>query len=230
MGTDFVPRIRVTHPSMNKLILVDRGRDFTDVLRWQFREHPEVEIVCGRFEDLPTYDCVITAGNSFGLMDAGMDLAVVRHFGTHLMSAIQQRILDDYLGEQPVGTSIIVPTGHLNHPFVAHTPTMRAPMNIRGTDHVYVALWAALTAVHRHNRSESRQIHSRLSSPCHFAIMFFMPEVGPQSRVRKGKSAWRKNLLDHGRCASYAPLGMAGKNEPPRNNKKSDNCVSPSVI
>ena len=145
---------------MNRLILVDRGRDFTDVLRWQFREHPEVEIVCGRFEDFPTYDCVITAGNSFGLMDAGMDLAVVRHFGTHLMSAIQQRILDDYLGEQPVGTSIIVPTGHLHHPFVAHTPTMRAPMNIRGTDHVYVALWAALTAVHRHNRSESRQIHS----------------------------------------------------------------------
>ncbi|MCW0220360.1 MAG: macro domain-containing protein [Prosthecobacter sp.] len=143
-----------------KLIFVDRGREFTDVLRWQFHEHPEVEIVCGRFEELPTFDCVITAGNSFGLMDAGMDLAVVRHFGPQIMERIQQRILDDYRGEQPIGTSLIVPTGHHAHPFVAHTPTMRVPMNIRGSDYVYVALWAALTAVHRHNRDESRKINS----------------------------------------------------------------------
>jgi O-acetyl-ADP-ribose deacetylase (regulator of RNase III) len=86
-----------------QLILVNRGREFCDVLRVQFRAHPEVEIVCGRFEDLPVFDCVITTGNSFGLMDAGMDLAVVRYFGSHVMERIQKRILDDYLGEQPVG-------------------------------------------------------------------------------------------------------------------------------
>jgi O-acetyl-ADP-ribose deacetylase (regulator of RNase III) len=143
-----------------RLILVDRGTEFCDVLRWQFRSHPEVQIVCGRFEDLPSFDCVITAGNSFGLMDAGMDLAVVRFFGCHVMDVIQKRILEDFLGEQPVGTCIIVPTNHVNHPFVAHAPTMRIPMNIQGTDHVYLAMWAALTAVHRHNRAEPRKIDS----------------------------------------------------------------------
>jgi len=143
-----------------RLILVDRGQEMCEIFRWQFREHPEVEIACGRFEDLPVYDCVITAANSFGLMDAGMDLAVVKHFGRDLMDRIQRKILDDYLGEQPVGTSIIVPTGHPEHPFVAHTPTMRIPMNIRGTDHVYAAMWASLTAVHRHNRDAERQIRT----------------------------------------------------------------------
>jgi len=143
-----------------RLILVDRGKEFCDVLRWRFRSHPEVEIVCGRFEDLPSFDCVVTAGNWFGLMDAGMVLAVVRFFGRHVMELIQKQILDDYLGEQPVGTCIIVPTGHASHPFVAHAPTMRVPMNIQGTDHVYLAMWATLTAVHRHNRSESRKIDS----------------------------------------------------------------------
>ena len=143
-----------------RLVLVDRGKEFCDIVRWQFRAHPEVQIVCGRFEDLPSFDCVVTAGNSFGLMDAGMDLAVVRFFGRHVMERIQKQILDDYLGEQPVGTCIIVPTDHAAHPFVAHAPTMRVPMNIRGTDHVYLAMWAALTAVHRHNRSESRKIDS----------------------------------------------------------------------
>ena len=141
-----------------RLILVDRGKELCDVLRWEFRTHPEVEIVHGRFEDLPSFDCVITAGNSFGLMDAGIDLAVVRYFGRHVMERIQRQILDDYLGEQPVGTCILIPTDHAAHPFVAHSPTMRVPMNIQGTDHVYLALWASLTAVHRHNRTEERQI------------------------------------------------------------------------
>jgi O-acetyl-ADP-ribose deacetylase (regulator of RNase III) len=143
-----------------QLIIVDRGKEFCDVARWQFREHPEVQVVCGKFEELPSYDCVVTAGNSFGLMDAGMDLAVVRYFGGHVMEEIQRRILEDHLGEQPVGTCLIVPTGHSAHPFAAHAPTMRIPMNIQGTDHVYLAMWAALTAVHRHNRSEPQKIHS----------------------------------------------------------------------
>ena len=95
-----------------QLIIADRGKEFCDVARWQFREHPEVQIVCGKFEDLPAFDCVVTAGNSFGLMDAGMDLAVVRYFGLHVMESIQRQIVDDYLGEQPVGTCLIVPTGH----------------------------------------------------------------------------------------------------------------------
>jgi O-acetyl-ADP-ribose deacetylase (regulator of RNase III) len=143
-----------------QLILVDRGNSFCEVARRQFRAHPEVQIVCGRFEDVPAFDCVVTAGNSFGLMDAGMDLAVVRFFGRPVMDRIQKLILDDYLGEQPVGTCLIVPTDHAAHPFVAHAPTMRVPMNIQGTDHVYLAMWAALTAVHRHNRAESRKIES----------------------------------------------------------------------
>lgn len=129
-----------------------------DVLRWEFRTRPDVEIVHGRFEDLPCFDCVVTAGNSFGLMDAGVDLAVVRYFGRHVMERVQKCILDDHLGEQPVGTCMIIPTDHATHPFVAHAPTMRVPMNIQGTDHVYLALWAALTAVHRHNRVEARKI------------------------------------------------------------------------
>ena len=141
-----------------RLAIVSRDREFGEVARWEFRTHPEVEVIHGRFEDVPEFDCVVTAGNSFGLMDAGMDLAVVKFFGTHVMESIQQLILQEHLGEQPVGTCLIVATGHLRHPFVAHAPTMRAPMNVMGTDNVYLAMWASLCAVHRHNQKESRKI------------------------------------------------------------------------
>lgn len=148
------------HKRMTQFILVDRRKDTCDVLRWQFREHPEVQVVCGKFEELPVYDCVITPGNSFGLMDAGMDLAVVRFFGRHVMDQIQKEILSGYLGEQPVGTCVLVPTAHPDHPYVAHAPTMRVPTNIHGTDNVYLSVWAALTSIHRHNRTAARKINT----------------------------------------------------------------------
>jgi O-acetyl-ADP-ribose deacetylase (regulator of RNase III) len=141
-----------------RLILVDPNKEGCDVMRWQFRAHPEVQVVCDRFEKLPTFDCIITAANSFGLMDAGIDRAVVKFFGESIMHAVQKKILEDYLGEQPVGTCLLIPTGHPTHPYVAHAPTMRVPQNITGTDNIYLAMWATLTEIHRHNRTEVRKI------------------------------------------------------------------------
>jgi O-acetyl-ADP-ribose deacetylase (regulator of RNase III) len=102
---------------------------------------------------------MVSAANSFGLMDGGVDWAIVRFFGESLQAKVQERILQEYLGEQPVGTSLIVETGHPRHPFVAHTPTMRVPMPITRTDNVYLAMWAMLQAVHRHNQHAEQRIN-----------------------------------------------------------------------
>jgi O-acetyl-ADP-ribose deacetylase (regulator of RNase III) len=92
------------------------------------------------------------------MMDGGMDAAITEFFGISLMERVQQKILDDYLGEQSVGTSFIIATGHPQHPFLAHTPTMRVPMQIVGTDIPYIAMWAMLLAVEHHNRHQSQKI------------------------------------------------------------------------
>jgi O-acetyl-ADP-ribose deacetylase (regulator of RNase III) len=101
---------------------------------------------------------MVSAANSFGLMDGGVDLAITRFFGVQLMERVQAHILREYLGEQPVGTSFIVETHHPKHPFLAHTPTMRVPMAITGTDNVYVAMRAMLLAVRQHNTCSSDTI------------------------------------------------------------------------
>jgi len=49
-----------------------------------FCEFPEVSVVQGRFESLPEFDCVVSAANSFGLMDGGVDLAITNFFGVDL--------------------------------------------------------------------------------------------------------------------------------------------------
>jgi O-acetyl-ADP-ribose deacetylase (regulator of RNase III) len=143
-----------------RFIIATRTKDTAEEIRWVARDLPELEVHLGSFEEAPSFDCVATAGNSFGLMDAGMDLAVLKFFGRELQNVIQRKILDDFCGEQPVGTAFILETGRLDHPYVAHAPTMRIPMNISGTDHVYLATWATLLAVRQHNRLAQRKIET----------------------------------------------------------------------
>lgn len=142
-----------------KLILVDPKPALCDAFHERFISLPNVEIVNGKFEDLSIYDCMVSAANSFGLMDGGVDAAIIQFFGYNLQERVQQRILDEFLGEQPVGTSIIVETNHSKHPYIAHTPTMRVPMDIAHTDHVYLAMWAMLLSVRQHNLKSEKQIN-----------------------------------------------------------------------
>lgn len=141
-----------------RFIVVTRDKDTADEIRWAAKDAPDLEVHLGSFDSISSFDCVATAGNSFGLMDAGMDLAIVKFFGTELQEKIQRKIIEDFCGEQPVGTAFIVETGRTDHPYVAHVPTMRVPMNISGTDHVYLATWATLIAAGRHNKTEKQKI------------------------------------------------------------------------
>jgi O-acetyl-ADP-ribose deacetylase (regulator of RNase III) len=143
---------------LNNIIIAAPSMDGAHELRWATRSCETIEVFSGKFEEIPSFDCVATAGNSFGLMDAGMDLAVLRFFGPEIQDRIQERILTDYFGEQPVGTSLVVPTGDSRCRWVAHSPTMRIPMNISGTDHVYLAAWATLREVHRMNVMQDARI------------------------------------------------------------------------
>jgi O-acetyl-ADP-ribose deacetylase (regulator of RNase III) len=147
------------------LLLVDPSEALCREWRKAFEELPRCEVVQGRFETLAEFDCMVAAGNSFGLMDGGVDAAITRFFGPELMARVQRRILDEFLGEQPVGTSMIVETGHAKHPLVAHTPTMRHPMPIAKTDYPYTAMRAALLAVRRHNGNSLVAPIRRLACP-----------------------------------------------------------------
>lgn len=143
-----------------KLILVDPHPTLCEAFEKRFAELPNIEVVNNYFETLPEFDCMVSAANSFGLMDGGVDLAITRFFGVGLMRRVQEKIIHEYFGEQPVGTSMIVQTDSKKHPFLAHTPTMRTPMDIRGTDNVYLAMWAMLRAVHHHNETSAKTIRT----------------------------------------------------------------------
>jgi hypothetical protein len=68
----------------------------------RFTGLPDVRVIRARFEDLEPHDAFVTAGNAFGIMTAGVDAAVVRVLGEKIMRRVQERIQDEFLGEQSV--------------------------------------------------------------------------------------------------------------------------------
>ncbi|APR86335.1 phage tail assembly-like protein [Minicystis rosea] len=155
--------------------------------RARFQPYPAVDVVFGRWEDLPPHDCFVTAGNAYGLMSAGIDAAVVRRLGPEVQDAVQLRILNEYLGEQPVGTAFLLSTGHMHVPFLCHAPTMRIPGDITRTDNVYRATRAALLCIHHNNRASDSAI-GKVVFPA-FGAGF--GGVAPDEVARQMAVAWK---------------------------------------
>lgn len=64
-----------------RLILVDPQCELCQAFGEAFAGLPRVSVVRGYFEHLPSYDYMVSAANSFGLMDGGVDAAITRYFG-----------------------------------------------------------------------------------------------------------------------------------------------------
>lgn len=82
-----------------------------------------------------------TAGNSYGIMDGGVDLAVRR-----LMPQVQERVLTavhEFGGFVPVGSCLVVETGESWCPKLLYVPTMHVPELVRGHQ-AFLACHAAL--------------------------------------------------------------------------------------
>ncbi|EIK1778910.1 macro domain-containing protein, partial [Salmonella enterica] len=109
---------------MIKLILSAPEPAMAAAFECYFQNTDNVEIIRRPFETVPEFDCMVSAANSFGLMDGGVDAAITTYFGTQLQRHVQKYIIQEYLGEQPVGTAFITETGDGEHPWLVHAPTM----------------------------------------------------------------------------------------------------------
>lgn len=110
-----------------------------------------LELIVGDITKQDEYETIATAGNSFGLMDGGVDMAIRDTF-PGIEIAVQNEIKRKYLGELNVGVACLVPMPdqYTRKPnALIYAPTMRVPCPIADTQNVYLAMWATLvTAVH----------------------------------------------------------------------------------
>ena len=137
------------------LYLLDINKRITRAWQQEFAGCPDVEIVYQDFETFmnehPEVDAIVSPANSFGIMNGGYDLAITRYFGQGLQKEVQKTILEEYLGEQPVGTSIVVPIPGQSGKVLIHTPSMRMPEIIIDPRVIYTCTRTALIAAMKHD-------------------------------------------------------------------------------
>ncbi|TCC50873.1 hypothetical protein E0H75_11980 [Kribbella capetownensis] len=149
------------------LLLVDLDADLVSAWRDVFATQIDegvVEVRQGSLLNvLPEVDAVLTAGNSYGQMDGGVDRALAGHW-PDVQRSVWAAVADEDHGYQPVGSASVVPTDGEPCRWLVYAPTMRVPMPLLdGMDiAVHDAFWAALVTLSRH---PAASMVKRLAAP-----------------------------------------------------------------
>lgn len=139
-----------------KIYIIEKNYEKYKYLKPYFSDLENVVLVNADFKDFikeNKIECVVSPANSFGLMDGGYDLALTEWYGDQLQERVQQYIIDNFYGEQPVGTSFIIDTNKDNQKLI-HTPTMRVPQIIKDESIIYQCMRTTLM-VAMENRIET---------------------------------------------------------------------------
>lgn len=133
--------------------------DLCRILAATFADVDCVEVVEGNFVDLPC-DAIVSPANSFGDMGGGIDKVIDDFHEGAAQTAVMAAIAEQFFGELPVGSALIVELKRSRLPFIVVAPTMRTPSVVAGTINAYLAMRAALVAVTRHNLTQESRIRS----------------------------------------------------------------------
>ena len=98
-----------------KIYIVDNEDYKISIFKTIFKDIKNVECVTsdiGWFYNthIKEIDCLVSPANAFGHMTGGYDAALSDIFGWDYQKKVQQYIIDNFYGEQLVGTSFIIDT------------------------------------------------------------------------------------------------------------------------
>lgn len=129
-----------------------QDKDLGSAWTRSFADQNNVEIVEADICAM-TVDAIVTPANSFGFMDAGLDLQLSERFGPQLQDELQRLIRARPVRELLVGEAIILPTGDEKIPWLISASTMRVPTHLRQSVNAYLAMKAILSAALNHSES-----------------------------------------------------------------------------
>ena len=132
--------------------LVELCRD--QLFGTQFERHHDIHVEHGNVFDAKVgkFDTLITPGNSFGFMDSGFSALVLNSWGAATQELVQKAIDQIWGGELPVGNAVMLSENPRGVKLV-YAPTMRVPMDIRGTVNAYSAIREGLRHAWAHKAS-----------------------------------------------------------------------------
>ena len=134
-------------PFPMEVYLLDYNPEITKALRKEFNCYSDIHVITDDFKHfMDTHndiECIVSPANSFGYMDGGYDRAITDYFGKCAQEEVQKYLDENFFGEQPIVTSIIVDIPNTNKKLI-HTPTMRLPSPIKDETIVYHCMRSTL--------------------------------------------------------------------------------------
>ncbi len=124
------------------IVICDKNPEVAKYMEKAFAD-TEVDVECDDILACKS-SCVVAPGNSFGIMDGGIDAVYRDYFGEGLEAELQGNIRYSRMRELPVGQSIIVATGDSHINLLIYAPTMRVFQALRGSVNPYLATKSAL--------------------------------------------------------------------------------------
>lgn len=137
-----------------KIYLIDFNEAIIRAWKKYFKNETDVFIEYSHLhyflDEHPNLQAIVSPANSFGIMTGGYDGAITRYFGEDLQKDVQKYIIDNFFGEQVVGTSCSVKIPNTDK-YLIHTPTMRVPEKIQDSRIIYHCMRSTLIEAHRLN-------------------------------------------------------------------------------
>jgi O-acetyl-ADP-ribose deacetylase (regulator of RNase III) len=137
-----------------ELHLVDMDQELVDIWGVHFQQFQNVYIACSDILDVAE-NTIVSPANSYGYMDGGIDAQYVKFFGYSIQEKVRHAIslrVDGYL---PVGSALLVETGHTRISYLITAPTMLGLGQVPAPNSFF-AMAAVLKIVHEHRDKISK--------------------------------------------------------------------------
>lgn len=137
-----------------KIYICEKDFNKSKYLNAYFDEFKNIEVINNDFKSFikkNKVECVVLSNNAYGLFDYGQSKEIIDYY-EGIESKIQKFIIDNYNGEQPLGTSFILEANE--DTFIIHTPIIRVKEEIIDERIVYQCMRTTLLLAKR-NRVQS---------------------------------------------------------------------------
>jgi hypothetical protein len=167
------------------VVFAHKDKETVKCFRKQFKGLLNVEVVRCPVLQIPSADCIVSFGNSYGTVtDVTSNSMMI------LMKETKDKTINIinnvYYGEQPVGTTVIFTTGNQNYPMMAYVPVTRFGNDIEKTINPYLAFRSLLIGVINHNKISDNKIRTLLLAPIGLEMGIGSEESAKQMRIAYG--------------------------------------------
>lgn len=137
-----------------KIIICSKFYDCKEEYNQYLSKYNNISYHFGDFIELENqFDCIVSSGNSYGLMDGGLDGAINRYIDDidNFNNYIQSKLIKKVGGYNQEGNCVLIQLPSKKCNYLAHCSTMHIPTIITDLKIIYNCYWNLIAKIYKYN-------------------------------------------------------------------------------